>query len=81
MEKNKLIGIALILIGIVFIVLGVMFGTPRVTNNTNIYSEQNMNNQNNQVNILDNNVNDSIYQETVDVYSEDAEEGSTRYIY
>lgn len=79
-SKEKLIGIALIVIGLAFIALGVWAGMPRkITNNPGIYTEQNINNvENNQVNTLNNNVNDSIYQEPV---NEDSEEGTTRYIY
>jgi len=81
MELNKKTwGVLLIIIGIALISVGVWTCLPRTTtNNPGIYSEQNGGN------MLDENVNtntnNSIYTEPINVYSEDTEEGATRYIY
>ena len=76
MGNNKTIGAILIVIGIAFIALGVWSGIPKTATKTPaIYNEQN------ETNIQENDVNESIYSEDINVYTEQSDEESTRYIY
>lgn len=58
-----------------------MFGMSKTSNNANDYNELNINNQSKQVNMQEDNVIDSIYQKSIDIYYEDTEAGITREIY
>ena len=75
MENKKTLGVVLIIIGLAFIALGAWAGMPKATKTPAIYNEQN------ETNIQENDVNESIYSEDINVYTEQSDEESTRYIY
>ena len=91
-SKDKLIGVSLILIGLGFIALGVVFGMkPKATINNQIYTEQQIVNEQPEEKQTENGGQVIVYEEDgpsnfveVDEQEEkttEQEEGSTRYIY